>query len=786
MLPVRNYGETIEEYEVQHLLGKGGFASVYKARCRRTYQDVAIKMIDKKLIHGTGLSSRVRQEVEIHSRLKHPSVLQLYTFFQDANYVYLVLELAHNGELHRYMNQQMSHPFTEADAATILQQVVAGLLYLHSHNIMHRDISLSNLLLSKDMHVKIADFGLATQLKRPDEKHMTMCGTPNFISPEVVSRLSHGLAADVWSVGCLLYTLVVGRPPFDTDAVQSTLNKVVMSEFIMPTHLSFEACDLIEKLLKKNPHERISLEQVLRHPFMSKISVAADEPQYNSPKPGACDFYMEGQGQSVASGDSGIVTFASNESRNSQRLRSIEKSAQLSSNPQILPQIQEEYGYWQPPIEHKQYPIPLTSDNAEWERLGSKGKQPHTGSVLTEEQQIRVPPLNTIRLQPTRYKTKNAIMSILRHGEVVLEFVKFRSKLNEDRVTDICRISGDGRRIIIYQPDPGRGLPIREQAPPPESHIAGDKSVYNYDSLPSKHWKKYLYAARFVGLVKSKTPKITYFSSLAKCHLMENMIDFEMSYYSGAKYVKSSPGEELKLYNNYGMLLSDLACPEAKKLIDHGNECFTHCINICNALELAQQSADSRNTCFPVTIGRRPLTDVPHSQRFDGLRDTTNIAYSTPKSHQGSINFSMSTISSVQNGSESVPSTHSHASRAQIQASQQNVPIKRINIPDVGIATELSHGIVQVQFYDGSMISLIPEIQGGGLTYTQCNGVSTYFPKYDGDLPLAVRDRLAQIPQVKLRLKCAPLLSNHRKVDNIAMTPKSTTPSTPCYNRIVL
>lgn len=121
------------------------------------------------------MSNRVRQEVEIHSRLKHPSILELYTFFQDQNYVYLVLELCHNGELHRYLKQSM-RPMNEAEAASIMRQVISGLLYLHSHQILHRDISLSNLLLTKDMQVKIGDFGLATQLKTPHEKHMTMCG----------------------------------------------------------------------------------------------------------------------------------------------------------------------------------------------------------------------------------------------------------------------------------------------------------------------------------------------------------------------------------------------------------------------------------------------------------------------------------------------------------------------------------------------------------------------------------------------------------------------------------
>ncbi|EDV40833.1 uncharacterized protein Dana_GF10707 [Drosophila ananassae] len=770
MLSNRAFGETIEEYEVQHLLGKGGFASVYKARCLHTHQDVAIKMIDKKLIQGTGLTNRVRQEVEIHSRLKHPSVLQLYTFFQDANYVYLVLELAHNGELHRYMNH-IGRPFTEAEAASILRQVVAGLLYLHSHNIMHRDISLSNLLLSKEMHVKIADFGLATQLKRPDERHVTMCGTPNYISPEVVSRTSHGLPADVWSVGCMLYTLLVGRPPFETDAVQTTLNKVVLSEYIMPTHLSFEAQDLINKLLKKVPHERIALEHVLRHPFLTKRLENSSNGVYSTP--GALNVFS----QSLESGDSGIITFASSDSRNSQRLRSVENTAPL----QGLPQIQEEYmqDKYRPTYDQPGLFKQPSSTRMEHNWLTTEKDTPFRMDVPMKEkpaplkeERISVPPLNTKRLLPTRYKTKNAIMSILRNGEVVLEFLKYRPKFNEDRVTDICRISDDGRRIIIYQPDPGRGLPIRDH--PPELQIPNEDCVYNYDSLPSKHWKKYVYADRFVGLVKSKTPKVTYFSALGKCQLMETMTDFEIRFYSGAKLTKS-PSEGLKVHNANGMLLSDHVGSEARSMIDHGNECFTHCVSISNALEMAQTKD---NSCFPVTIGRRPVTEVQPSQRLDGLRDTTNFAYSTPKSNQGSINFSVSTISSIRNTTD----FGSNSSRTNMRASQQNIPIKRINLPDIGVATELSHGVVQVQFYDGSVVSIIPDIQGGGVTYTQSNGISTHFGK-DDDLPFTVREKLSQLPHIQLKLKTAPLLSNSRKIEFNAMTPKTTTP---CYNRMLL
>ncbi|XP_011208074.2 serine/threonine-protein kinase PLK4 [Bactrocera dorsalis] len=844
-------GECIEEYEVLHLLGKGGFASVYKARCTRTNQIVAIKMIDKQLIQRAGLANRVRQEVEIHSRLKHPSVLELYTFFQDVNYVYLVLELAHNGELHRYMKQQMGRAMTEDEAANILRQVVSGLLYLHSHQIMHRDISLSNLLLSKDMHVKIGDFGLATQLKWPDEKHMTMCGTPNYISPEVVTRAPHGLPADVWGLGCMFYTLLVGHPPFDTDAVQSTLNKVVKSDFQIPQHLSYDAQDLIERLLKKDPNERITLEQVLQHPFMLRheqgcvtaagsaapgISVDINECMQNHRQK-----YQ--QQQSGSSCDSGIITFASSNSSSSrtaalQRSRSMEKypmrggtlerihehqqnnadfapmkaahsynsfaSDYLETNQQrpfqaSTPQSNSMDIEWQSNGSSKYNSLPTTPRYVVENRFplpkpcgenvennfpaGGIDYLPHKSNHMdgmhkvlkptneaSQEQKstperLGVPPLNTNRLLPTRYKTKNAIMSILSGGEVALEFIKYKSRLREDRITDIYWFSKDGMRITIYQPDPGRGLPISEESPPaPADGIAANHSIYSYNNLPSKHWKKYIYASRFVNLVKAKTPKVTFFSKQAKCQLMESMDDFEVFFYNGAKVIKS-PNDGVRVYDKHGRLLKDHDELTARNLLQHQEECLKHCLAICSALQLAQTSG---NCCFPAVVGRRPSdVDVVQGQCIStAMRDTTNIIYLTPTSQQESTNFSTGTTSSgFRSGSnysnsssqQSMGLQQQQVQQQQIMAAQPNIPIRKLNIPGVGIATELSHGIIQVQFPDGSHVSVIPANQGGGITFTQTNGSSTHFSPQD-DLPIVVREKLAQLPQVERQLKQAPLL----------------------------
>ncbi|XP_072745822.1 serine/threonine-protein kinase PLK4-like [Anoplolepis gracilipes] len=449
------FGEHIEEYEVLNLLGKGGYGSVYRAKCLRSGMEVAIKMIDKKMMQAAGMVGRVRQEVEIHSRLKHPAILELYTCFEDINYVYLILELCHNGELQRFLKAQGTKALPEENAARIMRQVVQGLLYLHSHQILHRDMSLSNLLLTRDMQVKIADFGLATQLTKPDEKHLTMCGTPNYISPEIATRSSHGPEADVWSLGCMLYTLLVGKPPFDTDAVKSTLTRVVMADYVMPSYLSDNAIDLIDKLLKKNPKDRIRLRDIHKHPFITNIEKNKLYNERNGM--GSKDLLTDGMM------DSGLGRTLSSSGRSKLRSRSEERT---STTP-IMPMVSLRSEALSEPIakmqlnyraryrnynakedsvligipisrskmfsQNEQYNNCNEYDDLERQKMTEKHKprkeksvENHNMERTEENAKLQVPPLNSNRLQPTRHRTNNAILTILDNGEVCIEFVKRR------------------------------------------------------------------------------------------------------------------------------------------------------------------------------------------------------------------------------------------------------------------------------------------------------------------------------------------------------------------------
>lgn len=409
------------------------------------------------------MEKRVRQEVIIHSQLKHSSILELYAFFEDENCVYLVLELARHGELQRFL-RNLGRTMSETEAAGVMKQVVAGLLYLHSHRIIHRDLSLSNLLLMDDRHVKIADFGLAIQLVAPDERHVTLCGTPNYMSPEVASRSSHGPPADVWSVGCMLYTLLVGRPPFATPATTMTLNKVVTSPCQMPNYLSPEATDLLNRLLQKDPSERIALDAIPEHPFMLKTHPLASLFQ-----------------QSV---DSGFANTS-----DSQKSTNRPRKSPYTPSPRKTHQNTLEATQSAPTEGISGRLCGLTHTQG-----GSLELLPTLKGVLsdldrwrsTPEKSLDVSLLNTKRLQATRHSTKSVIFHILKSGEVTVEFIRTRT-LGEC-VTQVCRISGDGARIVVYQPQ-GGSAPVREE--PPDIPPSGPDGVFTHSNLPEIHWKKY-------------------------------------------------------------------------------------------------------------------------------------------------------------------------------------------------------------------------------------------------------------------------------------------------------
>lgn len=277
------FSSNINDYIIGDLLGRGGFGQVYQAQLYGNHY--AIKILDKRAITQAAMTQRVRHEVEIHSHLDHPSILKLYHWFEDSKHVYLIMELCSRGSVYKLLRHRSGTfsrdigpenkeqvdlgKLSESEARYVMIQLVNGLLYLHSVGCLHRDLKLSNLLLNEDFDVKIADFGLAVKLNdAQSSEQRTLCGTPNYISPEIVSRQPYGLTTDIWSLGCMFYTMLVGKAPFESqEDVKCTLDNISKAEYQVPKNLSTDARDLISGLLQRHPSARIPLANILSHNF---------------------------------------------------------------------------------------------------------------------------------------------------------------------------------------------------------------------------------------------------------------------------------------------------------------------------------------------------------------------------------------------------------------------------------------------------------------------------------------------------------------------------------------
>jgi len=151
-------------------------------------------------------------------------------------------------------------------------QIICALKYLHSHRIIHRDLKLGNLFLNDKMEIKLGDFGLATKLDFDGEKKRTICGTPNYIAPEVLEGKSgHSYEVDIWSLGVIIYTLIIGKPPFETTDVKATYRRIRQNSYSFPDHINISdaARDLITRILTGDPKRRPNLDEIMAHDFVN-------------------------------------------------------------------------------------------------------------------------------------------------------------------------------------------------------------------------------------------------------------------------------------------------------------------------------------------------------------------------------------------------------------------------------------------------------------------------------------------------------------------------------------
>ncbi|XP_065490952.1 aurora kinase C-like [Caloenas nicobarica] len=267
---------TLDDFEIGRPLGKGKFGSVYLARERTTKFLVALKVLFKSQVEKEGIEHQMRREIEIMAHLQHPNILRLYNYFYDERQVFLILEYASGGELYKELQRQGHLDAT--CTTTLMEEVADVVLYCHGKKVIHRDVKPENLLLGLMGEVKIDDFGWSVHA--PSLRRRTLCGTLDYLPPEMVEGREHDEKVDLWSLGVLCYELLVRQPPFESPSENETYRRITKVDLHFPPPVPEGACNLISRLLRRSPAQRLPLRDVLQHPWVRNYSRRVMPPAY--------------------------------------------------------------------------------------------------------------------------------------------------------------------------------------------------------------------------------------------------------------------------------------------------------------------------------------------------------------------------------------------------------------------------------------------------------------------------------------------------------------------------
>jgi len=255
----------IGDYTLEKTVGEGQFGKVKLATHVPTGTRVAVKVIDKSRLNSDTLRM-VHREVSIMKMLHHPHIIRLYEVIENEACLFLVMEYASGGEM---MDLIMAHGrLKECDACRFFTQTASALAYCHALHTVHRDVKAENLLLDQHMNVKLIDFGLSNVF-HPGDTLKTFCGSPSYASPELVQRREYtGPEVDCWSLGVLLFVLVVGELPFDGTTFLELYRRIISASYVIPPDVSPLCADLIRKMLVPDVKNRANITQILNHPWV--------------------------------------------------------------------------------------------------------------------------------------------------------------------------------------------------------------------------------------------------------------------------------------------------------------------------------------------------------------------------------------------------------------------------------------------------------------------------------------------------------------------------------------
>jgi serine/threonine protein kinase len=256
----------IGPYRLRGTIGEGAFSIVKLCVHHIDRRQYACKIVPKSLLQERSLLNRFQLEIEIDRQLHHPGIVGVADLCQDVNNFYLFMEFCPNGELFQYIVDRGK--LTESEAKSFIWQIFDALQYLHTMNIVHRDMKPENILIDMIGRLKLSDFGLS-QFCPPDHLVSTPCGSPCYASPELLSGNPYdGRANDIWGCGVILFAMVTGQLPWTKRNQTQLFAQIRRGEYQIPNFLSQQCTDLITRLMTVDPQTRITLNEVFNHQFM--------------------------------------------------------------------------------------------------------------------------------------------------------------------------------------------------------------------------------------------------------------------------------------------------------------------------------------------------------------------------------------------------------------------------------------------------------------------------------------------------------------------------------------
>lgn len=268
--------EKKKRYVFSEVLGSGAFAFVKKAVRIEDGKEVAVKIIPKRNMKEH--DKMVKDEINVLQGLNHPNIIGFYDYFESRDKFYLVFELATGGELFDRLFERGK--FSEKDAVIIIRSILKGLKYLHSQNIVHRDMKPENLLFKtadSDADLVICDFGIARNSSDTSSTLDNVCGSPGYVAPEVLNHKDYGTPIDMWAVGVIAYTLLCGYMPFRAEDQAELTYEVQHARYDFHErywkNISEDAKDFIKKILTLDEQARMTAKQALEHTWMTSENI---------------------------------------------------------------------------------------------------------------------------------------------------------------------------------------------------------------------------------------------------------------------------------------------------------------------------------------------------------------------------------------------------------------------------------------------------------------------------------------------------------------------------------